>query len=84
MLTVSAIVVHEPCQDRKVAALSEFAMCADFFICLKLGQLIFCLQKRYGCFYTKLILYLFFFGKTVFNSFKIPFSNSSLINSFVE
>ena len=41
MLTVSAIVVHEPCQDRKVAALSEFAMCADFFICLKLNQLVF-------------------------------------------
>ena len=29
---VSAIVVHEPGQDRKVAALSEFAMCADIFI----------------------------------------------------
>ena len=31
IVNVSAIVVHEPCQDRKVAALSEFAMCADFF-----------------------------------------------------
>ena len=27
-----AIVVHEPGQDRKVAALSEFALCADIFI----------------------------------------------------
>ena len=27
-----AIVVHEPGQDRKVAALSEFAMCLTFFV----------------------------------------------------
>ena len=34
IINVSAIVVHEPCQDRKVAALSEFAMCADFLFWL--------------------------------------------------
>ena len=33
IIYVSAIVVHEPGQDRKIAALSEFAMCADIFIC---------------------------------------------------
>ena len=46
IINVSAIVVHEPCQDRKVAALSEFAMCADFFYLFSIKSINFLLAKE--------------------------------------